>query len=68
MNLARTLEIRRYLRLTPFEPETATARTAERYRRATLSAVADGRRQSLRLIFLGVSLTSSYLGPECFGV
>lgn len=70
MNLARTLEIRRYLRLTPFETETATGRTAERYRRATLSAAADGVAKvcGMGLIFLGVSLTLPYLGPERFGV
>ena len=62
--------MRRYVRLTPFEQETAIGRSSERYRRATLSAIADAGAKAcgMGLMFLCVSLTIPYLGAERFGV
>ena len=62
--------MRRYVRLTPFEQETPAGRSSERYRRATLSAIADAGAKTcgMGLMFLGVGLTIPYLGQERFGV
>jgi O-antigen/teichoic acid export membrane protein len=70
MNLARVLAIRRYLRLAPFETDTAAGRSAERYRRAAVTAVADVGAKALGMaqMFVSVGLTLPYLGTERFGV
>lgn len=68
--IANVLAMRRYVRLTSFEQETAAGRAAERYRRASLSAIADALAKAcgLMLMFVSVGLTIPYLGAERFGI
>ena len=60
----------RVLRLTPFDTDTAEGRSQERFRRASLSAVASAGSKGIALVTTAVSvpLTLGYLGSERFGV
>jgi len=67
MRLANAL---RYLRHGPFDVSTEAGRSAERYRLALLSVLANlvGRGTGMAAMVLGVSWTIPYLGVERFGV
>lgn len=69
-HLAGLLERGRYLRLTAFDTTTAAGRSSERYRRASLSAVATASAKGISLVTTAISvpLTLGYLGAERFGV
>ena len=60
----------RYLRLSAFDSSTEQGRSAERYRMAAWSVVANvlSKGMSLTVIVMSVSLTLPYLGAERFGV
>lgn len=62
--------VRSYLRLTPFDTSTAEGRARERYRRAALTAVANGgaRVVSLLTMFISIPVALAYLGSERYGV
>lgn len=59
-----------YLRARPFDLSTEAGRSAERYRLAAISVLANvlGRGVSMITMVLGVSWTLPYLGTERFGV
>lgn len=58
------------VRLTPFDVQTEQGRSNERYRKATLSILANvlSRAFGVMLTLLSVSLTLPYLGVERFGI
>jgi O-antigen/teichoic acid export membrane protein len=61
---------KQYLKITPFETETAAGRTKERYRRATLTLFANILSRGIALIamFISLRIALPYLGQERFGV
>jgi len=70
---ARVVGIRRLVRvlqLTPFDTATAEGRSHERFRRASLSALASTAAKGIALVtsLVSVPLTLGYLGAERFGV
>lgn len=67
---SRIAGLTRYLRFSPFDVATAEGRTAERYRRAALSVVANAASKGMAMLTLlaTVALTLPYLGPERFGI
>lgn len=69
-SVSRLLEICRFVRLTPFEQDTPSGRSAERYRRAALTAMADvvAKASAMVLMFVSVAVTIPYLGSERFGI
>ena len=59
-----------YVRLTPFDTSTTEGRAAERYRAATLGALANvaSRIASMLALVLAIYLATPVLGPERFGI
>jgi O-antigen/teichoic acid export membrane protein len=62
--------VTQYLRLTPFETETADGRSKERHRRALLASLANlfARAISLIALFVSLRIALPFLGEERFGV
>lgn len=64
------MNLRRYLRIQPFDTSTEAGRAAERYRLATWAILANvaSKGAALAVMVLSVSLTISYLGAQRFGI
>lgn len=64
------MNLRRYLRVQPFDTTTEAGRAAERYRLAAWAILANvaSKAAALAVMVLSVSLTVSYLGAQRFGI